>query len=164
LRRYNTVASSLSTAVEGHHRQSWACPRHPIRAQPGVALVAAELFEAGRMDAARHAGAQRAVLEAVAAGQRGVEAGAAASDGLPPHQSGLSTNDGSVREHDRGLPVGRAHCGNRTMGSMGAKARNGLATRQLYGAGLDDPGHGAGVDRHRADAGQETIGCGRTPH
>src|ERR1700733_16188551 len=67
-----------------------------------TAFVATELFEAGRMDAARHAGAQRAALEAVAAEQRGVEAGAG-------------------------------------------------------GAGLDDAGHGPGVDRHGADAGQGGI-------
>jgi hypothetical protein len=40
-----------------------------------TAFMAAELFEAGRMDAARHAGAQRAALEAVATQDLGVEAG-----------------------------------------------------------------------------------------
>jgi hypothetical protein len=79
----------------------WIAARQ-IDVEYGVAFVAAELLEAGRMDAARHAGAQRAALKAVAAEQRGVEAGTG-------------------------------------------------------GACLDDPGDGAGVDCHGADAGQGGI-------
>jgi hypothetical protein len=45
-----------------------------IDIEHGVALVAAELLEAGRVDAAVHAGAQRAALEAVPAHGCGIEA------------------------------------------------------------------------------------------
>src|SRR5271165_1543954 len=46
-----------------------------IHVEHGVALVAAELLEPGRVDAAIHAGAQRAALEAVPAHGGGIEAG-----------------------------------------------------------------------------------------
>jgi hypothetical protein len=104
----DSAASVFSQGVRG-------CLQHPIErmaferiaefqinVEHRVAFMAAELFEAGRIYAARHAGAQRAALEAVAAEQRGVETGAG-------------------------------------------------------GAAMNDPGHGAGVDRHGADAGQGGI-------
>jgi hypothetical protein len=46
----------------------------------GVALVPAELLEAGRMDAAIHAGGERAALEAVAAECAGIEARGGGAD------------------------------------------------------------------------------------
>jgi hypothetical protein len=62
-----------------------------IDVEHGIASVAAELFETGRMAAARHAGAQRAALEAVAAELPGVETGAG-GEGLGDLSHGVGVN------------------------------------------------------------------------
>ena len=64
------LPSLRSAARSEHVAQRMAVERVAeleIRVEHGVALVAAELLQAGRMHAAIHAGGQRAALEAVAA-------------------------------------------------------------------------------------------------
>jgi hypothetical protein len=124
------------------------CLQHPIErvafewiaefqidVEHGLALVAAELFEAGRMDAARHAGAQRAALEAVATQDLGVEAGDSgaglenASDG--PDVGGNLADSGQGRGV---LPPMRSRGGGQTrrtlpLGDCGCILRCGRARR-----------------------------------
>jgi hypothetical protein len=69
---HHSTNFSLGSARPGFERivEFEVCVEHRI------GFVAAELLEAGRVNVAVHAGAERAALDAVAAQQLGVEAGA----------------------------------------------------------------------------------------